>query len=170
MTDLIIHAGVKGMKWGVRKSKQQALNDVKEWVRIKNLKGAGNAALKKKLRAKINAIKGWNSVYKKEFDRLLKVYGKKSVKSIKKKASKFRESRRYSRLRGKVNKKRIRKIVAARKAVSRVATKRVVRPVARPAAAPAPAPAQGSVSSKRQVAKPAEGRQVANGVRLTRAF
>ena len=166
--DIIVHAGVKGMKWGVRKSKQEALNDVKEWVRIKNLKGKGNAALKKQLRAKINAIKGWNSVYKKEFDRLLKIYGKKSVKSVKKSAKRFRKSRRYSKFRKRVNKKRVRKIVAAHKAVSRVASRRVTRPASKPAPKPAPAPAPASVPARRQPT--VEGRQVANGVRLMRAF
>ena len=65
------HHGGKGMKWGVRKSKQEARKDAKEYTQAKMYYGKGAGNRRKLIKAKVNSIKKVNPIYKREFDKLV---------------------------------------------------------------------------------------------------
>ncbi|ASU03924.1 hypothetical protein SEA_FRODOSWAGGINS_11 [Streptomyces phage FrodoSwaggins] len=72
----LIHYGVKGMKWGVRKSRpngvsrsinRDAAKDAKEFARAKMFYGEGAGTRRKLIKAKVES-KSKNPAYKKAFD------------------------------------------------------------------------------------------------------
>lgn len=67
----LIHYGVKGMKWGERKSRRHARKDAKEFARAKMFYGEGAGNRRKLIKAKVETRKKNDPIYEKEFnDRL----------------------------------------------------------------------------------------------------
>lgn len=64
----LMHYGVLGMKWGVRKQQRQAQKDAKEYARAKMFYGEGAGNRRKLIKAKVNE-RSKNADYKKAFDK-----------------------------------------------------------------------------------------------------
>lgn len=71
--DELVHYGVKGMKWGVRRSRteRQAGKDAKEFARAKMFYGEGAGTRRKLIREKVNSRKAKDPKYAKAFDAAL---------------------------------------------------------------------------------------------------
>lgn len=74
---LLVHYGVKGMKWGQRKSgtpgvprktDRDAANDAKEFARAKMFYGQGAGTRRKLIKAKVESKSARDPLYKKAFD------------------------------------------------------------------------------------------------------
>lgn len=81
--DYLVHYGVKGMRWGVRR---QAKNDAKEYARAKMYYGKGAGTRRKLIKAKVEE-RSKDPDYKKEFDKYL------SAQNMSKHADKARQER-----------------------------------------------------------------------------
>lgn len=75
--DTLAHAGVKGMKWGVRKARpsgvsrrtnRDAAKDAKEFARAKQFYGEGAGTRRKLIKAKVEGKSKRDPSYKKAFD------------------------------------------------------------------------------------------------------
>jgi hypothetical protein len=66
----LLHFGVKGMRWGVRRSRTEraAAKDAKEFARAKMFYGEGAGTRRKLIREKVNSRKKADSAYAKAFD------------------------------------------------------------------------------------------------------
>jgi hypothetical protein len=68
--DELLHYGVKGMRWGVRRSRTEraAARDAKEFARAKMFYGEGAGTRRKLIREKVNSRKKADPKYAKAFD------------------------------------------------------------------------------------------------------
>lgn len=67
MTNELYHYGVKGMKWGVRRTQRRAKKDAKKYARAKMYYGEGAGNRRKLIKARVNE-RSKDPVYKKAFD------------------------------------------------------------------------------------------------------
>jgi len=77
-SDILVHYGVKGMKWGVRrkirpggvsaKTDRMARKDAKEFARAKQFYGEGAGTRRKLIKARVDGISKKNPGYKKAFE------------------------------------------------------------------------------------------------------
>ena len=58
---IVNHFGIKGMKWGVRKTKSEARKDAHEYARAKMFYGEGAGIRRKKIKARVDTrYSFWN--------------------------------------------------------------------------------------------------------------
>ena len=70
-SDELYHHGVKGMKWGVRKTKSEARKDAHEYARAKMFYGEGAGIRRKKIKARVDTRSNNSRLYKKTFEKSL---------------------------------------------------------------------------------------------------
>ena len=70
-SDELYHHGVKGMKWGVRKTKSEARKDTHEYARSKMFYGEGAGIRRKKIKARVDTRSKKSRLYKKTFEKSL---------------------------------------------------------------------------------------------------
>lgn len=69
MSDHLEHYGVKGMRWGIRKSERNAKKDAKEAARAKMFYGEGAGTRRKLINEKVASRKKSDPKYAEAFDR-----------------------------------------------------------------------------------------------------
>ena len=67
----LYHFGIKGMKWGVRKTKSEARKDAHEYARAKMFYGEGAGIRRKKIKARVDTRSKKSELYKKTFEKAL---------------------------------------------------------------------------------------------------
>ena len=70
-SDELYHHGVKGMKWGVRKTKSEARKDAHEYARAKMFYGEGAGIRRKKIKARVDTRSKKSELYRKTFEKAL---------------------------------------------------------------------------------------------------
>lgn len=70
-SDELYHHGIKGMKWGVRKTKSEARKDAQEYARAKMFYGEGAGIRRKQIKARVDTRSKKSNLYKKTFEKSL---------------------------------------------------------------------------------------------------
>ena len=70
-SDELYHFGIKGMKWGVRKTKSEARKDAHEYARDKMFYGEGAGIRRKKIKARVDTRSKKSRLYKNTFEKAL---------------------------------------------------------------------------------------------------
>ena len=70
-SDELYHHGIKGMKWGVRKTKSEARKDAHEYARAKMFYGEGAGIRRKKIKARVDTRSKKSELYRKTFEKAL---------------------------------------------------------------------------------------------------